>query len=117
MYVITIVALKVLVSFIHVAILKAGGDILKFAGKRNCYQLYYCGMPCTVGDALLAFWRCDKRDQQQTVTNVMENGLSIQENYDNFKAGEGINLRMKIAISVGDIFVYHLGMLPWLVNS
>ena len=70
----------------------------------------------TVGDALLAFWRCEKKDQQQAVTNVMENGLSIQENYDNFKAGEGINLRMKIAISLGDIFIYHLGMLPWLVN-
>ena len=74
-------------------------------------------MPCTVGDALLAFWRCDKKDQQQVITSVMENGLSIQENYDNFKAGEGINLRMKIAISVGDIFIYHLGMLPWFINS
>lgn len=59
---------------------------------------------------MLAYWRCDKKDQQQTVTNVMENGLSIQENFDNFKAGEDINLRMKIAISVGDIFIYHLGM-------
>ena len=43
------------------------------------------------------------------VTNVIENGLSIQENYDNFAAGEGINLRIKIAISVGDVFIYHLG--------
>ena len=73
----------------------------------------YCCPLYTIGDALLAFWRCDKKSQQQAVTNVMENGLSIQENYDNFKAGEGINLRMKIAISVGDIFFYHLGMLPF----
>lgn len=35
-YVATIFALEVLVSFIYVAILNAGGDILKFAGKRNC---------------------------------------------------------------------------------
>ena len=71
----------------------------------------------TTGDALLAFWRCDKKDQQQTVTNVMKNGLTIQENYDNFKAGEGINLRMKIAISIGDIFVYHLGTIPYIIYA
>jgi len=69
----------------------------------------------TTGDALLAFWNCDKKDQEQTITNVMENGLSIQENYDNFRAGEGVNLRMKIAISVGDIFIYHLGKMSSIV--
>ena len=65
----------------------------------------------TIGDALLAFWRCDKNNQQETVTSVMENALSIQERYDNYEASEGVNLSMKIAISIGDIFVYHLGML------
>ena len=49
-------------------------------------------------------------NKQQTVTNVMENALSIQEKYDNYEAGEDIKLRMKIAISIGDVFVYHLGM-------
>lgn len=74
-------------------------------------EFYKLPLSCViVGDALLAFWCCDKNNQQETVTKVMENGLSIQENYDNFKAGDGINLRMKISISVGDIFVYHLGM-------
>ena len=67
-------------------------------------------MCITIGDALLAFWRCDINNKQQTVTNVMENALSIQEKYDNYEAGEDIKLRMKIAISIGDVFVYHLGM-------
>ena len=63
-----------------------------------------------IGDALLAFWHCDMNNQQQTVTGVMEAGLAIQDKYDNYEAGEDINLRMKIAISIGDIFIYHLGM-------
>ena len=71
------------------------------------------GVCVTTGDALLAFWQCDKKDQRQVVTNVMKNGLNIQQKYDNFKAGEGIMLRVKIAISVGDIFIYHLGMIPY----
>lgn len=74
---------------------------------KEPYQLC-CFM---IGDALLGFWKCDKKDEKETVTKVMENGLSIQGKYDNFRAGEGVNLRMKISISVGDIFIYHLGML------
>ena len=70
---------------------------------------------CNIGDAVLAFWRCSKKNRHQTVTHVMENALSIQENCDNFKVDEDINLRMKIAISIGDVFIYHLGMIPWLV--
>ena len=49
-------------------------------------------------------------NQQETVTGVMEASLAIQDKYDNYEAGEDINLRMKIAISIGDIFIYHLGM-------
>ena len=63
-----------------------------------------------IGDALLAFWRCDKNNQQETVTSVMETSLAIQDKYDNYQAGEGVNLKMKIAVSIGDIFIYHLGM-------
>ena len=66
----------------------------------------------TIGDAVLAFWPCDNKCQQQMVTNVMLNVLSVQKKCDNFKVDEEINFRMKIAISIGDIFIYHLGMIP-----
>ena len=100
----------------YAAVLNAGGDILKFAGKKS---FTFISGPCLspmlvyilIGDALLAFWRCDKNNLQQTVTSVMETGLAIQDKYDNYVAGEDINLRMKIAISTGNIFIYHLGML------
>ena len=42
-------------------------------------------------------------NQQETVTGVMEASLAIQDKYDNYEAGEDINLRMKIAISISDI--------------
>ena len=65
----------------------------------------------------MAFWSCAKKNTQQVVTNVMQSSLSIQEKYDNFKVGEDldINLRMKIAISIDDVFIYHLGMMSWFV--
>ena len=104
--------------FYYIAMLSAGGDVLKFAGMKSIRILYISIiLPCvTIGDAILAFWRCSKKNQQQKATHVMENALFIQENYDNFKVGEDINLRMKLAISIGDIFIYHLGMIPWLVS-
>ena len=62
---------------------------------------------------LLAFWCYDKNNQQQTVIGVTEAGLAIQDKYDNYEAGEDINLRIQIVISIGDIFIifiYHVGM-------
>ena len=65
---------------------------------------------CT-GDAILSFWKCSYVDEDgtRTVTSVVEKCLQIQQQHDNYQAGEDINLRVKLAVSVGDLFVYHLG--------
>jgi len=63
---------------------------------------------CTLGDAILAFWRCD-RDNSQIVTTVVEKCLSIQKQHDNYQVSDDVNLRMKLSVGVGDVFIYHLG--------
>ena len=44
------------------------------------------------------------------MTTVVEKCLSIQTQHDNYQVSEDINLRMKLSVGVGDVFVYHLGM-------
>jgi len=40
----------------------------------------------------------------------VEKCLFIQQHHDNYHVGEDVKLRMKLAVSVGDVFIYHLGM-------
>ena len=65
------------------------------------------------GDAILAFWKCSYADEDSsthTVSTVVEKCLFIQQQHDNYYVGEDVKLRMKLAVSVGDVFIYHLGM-------
>ena len=80
------------ISQICEQILKNGGDVLKFAG-----------------DAVLAFWDCEKESISQCVEDVITTALKIQEKNDRILTDVGIELRLKIAISAGHIVCSHIG--------
>ncbi|KOB77184.1 putative soluble adenylyl cyclase [Operophtera brumata] len=70
-----------------------GGDILKFAG-----------------DAFLALWKTDKRTFLcHTIHNVIACALLIQHSYSSYETDVKVNLRVKLAISAGNIMFAPIG--------
>ena len=70
-------------------ILESGGDVLKFAG-----------------DAFLALWKVPKREGlKEAITVACRAALTIQDKCDRYMTDIGVELRVKLAISAGNIFV------------
>ena len=70
-------------------ILNSGGDILKYAG-----------------DAFLAVWKVERRSDLPRALNVAAKAaLNIQDTCDRYITDKGIMLRVKLALSAGNIFV------------
>ena len=70
-------------------ILQSGGDILKYAG-----------------DAFLALWRVKKREDLRQALNIAcKAAVVIQTNCDRYMTTKGIELRVKLALSAGKIYV------------
>uniref|UniRef100_A0A2H1WSR3 SFRICE_010761 n=1 Tax=Spodoptera frugiperda TaxID=7108 RepID=A0A2H1WSR3_SPOFR len=70
-----------------------GGDIIKFAG-----------------DAFLALWKTDKRSfLSHTIHTVIACALIIQHSYAIYETDVKVNLRVKLAISAGNIIFAPIG--------
>lgn len=70
-----------------------GGDIIKFAG-----------------DAFLALWKTDKRTFLcHTIHTVITCALIIQHSYSTYETDVKVNLRVKLAISAGNIIFATIG--------
>lgn len=70
-----------------------GGDVLKFAG-----------------DAFLALWKTDKRTFLcHTIHTVIACALLIQHSYSSYETDVKINLRVKLAISAGNLIFATIG--------
>ncbi|CAB3233369.1 unnamed protein product [Arctia plantaginis] len=70
-----------------------GGDIIKFAG-----------------DAFLALWKTDKRSFLcHTIHTVIACALIIQHSYSTYETDVKVNLRVKLAISAGNIMFAPIG--------
>ncbi|XP_007935921.1 adenylate cyclase type 10 [Orycteropus afer afer] len=63
-----------------------GGDILKFAG-----------------DALLALWKVERKQLKNMITVVIKCSLEIQGLFDTQVSEEGLDVRVKIGLSAGNI--------------
>ncbi|KAI5644898.1 adenylate and guanylate cyclase catalytic domain-containing protein [Phthorimaea operculella] len=70
-----------------------GGDIIKFAG-----------------DAFLALWKTDKRTYlSHTIHSVIACALVIQHSYARYETDVKVNLRVKLAISAGNLMFSPIG--------
>ncbi|XP_075984842.1 adenylate cyclase type 10-like isoform X2 [Anticarsia gemmatalis] len=70
-----------------------GGDIIKFAG-----------------DAFLALWKTDKRSFLcHTIHTVIACALIIQHSYSSYETDVKVNLRVKLAISAGNLIFAPIG--------
>lgn len=70
-----------------------GGDVIKFAG-----------------DAFLALWKTDKRQfLSHTVHTVITCALVIQHSYAKYETDVKVNLRVKLAISAGNLLFSAIG--------
>lgn len=70
-----------------------GGDVVKFAG-----------------DALIALWPAPSDEHlRQAVHRAAQCGLAVQEQLNNFDAGAGIRLSLRLALGAGDMLTMHLG--------
>ncbi|KAJ2954748.1 hypothetical protein O0L34_g3051 [Tuta absoluta] len=70
-----------------------GGDIIKFAG-----------------DAFLALWKTDKRTYlSHTIHSVIACALVIQHSYAKYETDVKVNLRVKLAISAGNLMFSPIG--------
>lgn len=70
-----------------------GGDIIKFAG-----------------DAFLALWKTDKRSFLcHTIHTVIACALIIQHSYSSYETDVKVNLRVKLAISAGNLLFTPIG--------
>jgi adenylate cyclase 10 len=74
------------------SILISKGDVLKFAG-----------------DAFLSYWPCSKFESSQTINNIIRDSLLMQSNYDNYETPDGVTLRMKISLSIGECYIHYIG--------
>jgi len=86
-------ALNGYISNICQHILDNGGDILKFAG-----------------DAILAVWKCERKQIAEAIAIATHTALEIQQRNDWKMTSVGVELRVKIAISAGKIYCTHVGM-------
>lgn len=70
-----------------------GGDIFKFSG-----------------DAFLAFWKVRKSlPMQEAVHEAMDTALVIQKRYGQYLTDVGVTLRVKLAISAGEVDIALIG--------
>ena len=67
-----------------------GGDVVKFAG-----------------DALLAIWRED--EQQDACLQAASCALALQEHLHQYSPGEGVFLKIRIGLGVGEAVVAYVG--------
>jgi len=70
-----------------------GGDVVKFAG-----------------DALIALWPAtDDRQLRQAVHRAAQCALVVQRQLNNFDAGAGIRLSLRLTLGAGQMLTMHLG--------